>query len=204
MSRFAVLDFETTGLSILEGARATEVAIVITEGGRVVDRFQSLMNAGVRIPPFITELTGISDAMVAAAPPAHVVMRDAARFVADTPLVAHNASFDRRFWCAELERAGILSAEPFLCTLLLSRRIYPEAPRHALGPLLEHLDLPRAVKAHRALADAEMAALLLDRMMHDLRVLHGIARPDRTALLAIQARPRASAPAVLRRLSAQG
>ena len=70
MTRIAVIDFETTGISPAMGDRATEVAIVMMEGGRVVDRFQSLMNAGVRIPSFITQLTGITNAMVAAAPPA--------------------------------------------------------------------------------------------------------------------------------------
>ena len=70
MSTIAVIDFETTGVSPEQGARATEVAIVLLEQGRVVDRFQSLMNAGVRIPSFITQLTGITNAMVAAAPPA--------------------------------------------------------------------------------------------------------------------------------------
>ncbi|MEA3394324.1 MAG: exonuclease domain-containing protein, partial [Pseudomonadota bacterium] len=56
MSAFAVIDFETTGMSPDLGDRATEVAIVMVDGGRVVDRFQSLMNAGVRIPSFITQL----------------------------------------------------------------------------------------------------------------------------------------------------
>ncbi len=68
--RLAVIDFETTGISPSMGDRATEVAIVLTEGGRVVDRFQNLMNAGVYIPSFITQLTGITNAMVQAAPPA--------------------------------------------------------------------------------------------------------------------------------------
>jgi DNA polymerase-3 subunit epsilon len=98
----AIIDFETTGSTPAQGARATEVAIVLVEGGRVVDQFQSLMNAGVRIPPFITQLTGITNAMVADAPPAAEVMAQARRFVGDTPLVAHNAPFDRGFWQAEL------------------------------------------------------------------------------------------------------
>ncbi|MDP3826866.1 MAG: exonuclease domain-containing protein, partial [Polaromonas sp.] len=68
MTRIAVIDFETTGLSPAMGDRATEVAIVLLEYGCVVDRFQSLMNAGVHSPAFITSLTGISNAMVAAAP----------------------------------------------------------------------------------------------------------------------------------------
>ena len=66
MSPIAVIDFETTGISPAHGDRATEVAIVLVESGRVVDRFQSLMNAGIRVPAFITQLTGISNAMVAA------------------------------------------------------------------------------------------------------------------------------------------
>jgi DNA polymerase-3 subunit epsilon len=60
----AIIDFETTGISPAEGDRPTEVAIVLTENGAVVDRFQSLMNPGVRIPAFITQLTGITNAMV--------------------------------------------------------------------------------------------------------------------------------------------
>ena len=137
--RIAVIDFETTGISPGMGDRATEVAIVLTEGGRVVDRFQSLMNAGVYIPAFITQLTGITNAMVQAAPPAESVMRDAARFVGDTPMVAHNASFDRRYWMAELARAGLAAPQPFACTVLLSRRLYPEAPSHKLGALVQPL-----------------------------------------------------------------
>ena len=69
-SPIAVIDFETTGMTPAQGARATEVAIVRMEGGRAVDRFASLMKTGVWIPPFITRLTGITNAMVDAAPAA--------------------------------------------------------------------------------------------------------------------------------------
>ena len=106
MPRIAVIDFETTGLSPAMGDRATEVAIVMVEDGEVVGRFQSLMNAGVRISAFIESFTGISNAMVAGAPPASHVMAEASRFVGNTPMVAHNASFDRRYWAAELARAA--------------------------------------------------------------------------------------------------
>ena len=92
--RIAILDFETTGMSPAHGARAAEVGIVVVEGGRIVDRYQSLMNAGQRMPGFITQLTGITTAMLQSAPPAEVVMREAARFGGNAPLVAHNASFD--------------------------------------------------------------------------------------------------------------
>ena len=193
MSLIAVIDFETTGLSPAMGDRATEVAIVLVEAGRVVDRFQSLMNAGVRIPAFITGLTGISNAMVAAAPPAATVMRDASRFVGNAPLVAHNAAFDSKFWETELARAGQAAAQPFACTLLLSRRLYPQAPSHKLGVLVDYHRLPRGGRAHRALADAEMAAALLGQIQHDLRTRHGVARPDHALLMVLQ---RCAKPAV--------
>ena len=88
MPRIAVIDFETTGLSLAMGDRATEVAIVMVEDGKVVGRFQSLMNAGVRISAFLESFTGISNAMVAGAPPAADVIAQASRFVGDAPMVA--------------------------------------------------------------------------------------------------------------------
>lgn len=187
----AVIDFETTGMAPAQGARATEVAIVLLEGTQVVDRFASLMQTGAWIPPFIEELTGISNAMVAAAPPAEAVMREAARFVGDAPMVAHNAAFDSKFWQSELQHAGLQATQPFACTVLLSRRVYPDAPSHSLGRLTDHLGLPRAGRAHRALADAEMAAALLACMQRDLCQRFGLAWPDHALLMQLQrcARP---------------
>ena len=193
MSRIAVIDFETTGLSPAMGDRATEVAIVLVEGGQVVDRFQSLMNAGMYIPAFITALTGITNAMVAAAPDSDQVMRDANRFVGNAPMVAHNASFDRRFWQAELTRAGEAAMQSFACTMLVARRMYPQAPSHKLGVLVDYHQLPKAGRAHRAMADAEMAASLLGQIQHDLRVKHCVARADHGLLMALQ---RCAKPAV--------
>jgi DNA polymerase-3 subunit epsilon len=186
MNAIAVIDFETSGLMPEAGGRATEVAIVLTEAGRIVDRFASLMNAGIWIPPFITELTGISNAMVSAAPPAAQVMQEAARFVGQRPLVAHNASFDRKFWQAELGRIGLDAPQPFACTVLLARRLYPDAPNHKLGTLADFHALPRSGRAHRALSDAEVTAELLLRMQADLRGRHGIQAPDHEFLQALQ------------------
>jgi DNA polymerase-3 subunit epsilon len=197
MTRIAVIDFETTGISPSMGDRATEVAIVLTERGQVVDRFQSLMNAGVRIPAFITQLTGITNAMIATAPPAEAVMADAARFVGDTPLVAHNAGFDQRYGRAELPRAGGPAEQPFACTGLLSRRLYPVVPSHKLGTLVDWFQLPRTGQAHRALADAEMATELLARIQHDLRARHGVADPDHGFLMKLQRCARKALPKLL-------
>lgn len=200
--RIAVIDFETTGTSPQHGDRATEVAIVMTERGRVVDRYQSLMNAGVRIPAFITQLTGITNAMLAAAPPAAQVMAEAARFVGEVPLVAHNAGFDRRYWQAELALCGLPAAQPFACTVMLSRRLYPEAPSHKLGALVDWFGLPRTGAAHRALADAEMAAELLGRIRHDLMLRHGVAQPDHAFLCALQKCSKAALPKFWQRQAA--
>ena len=197
MSCLAVIDFETTGATPAHGARATEVAICLLEGGRIVDRFASLMNAGVRIPSFITQLTGISNAMVAAAPSADVVMREAAAFVGTRPLEAHYAAFERQFWRSELAHCGLQAPHDFACTLLLSRRLYPDAPNHKLGTLAQWFDLPSSGRAHRALADAEVAAHLLARMQHDLQTRHGCRRTDAALLMALQRTAKAQVGAFL-------
>ena len=199
MSLTAVIDFETTGISPACGDRATEIAIVLVENGKVVDRFQSLMNTGVRIPAFITQLTGITNAMVAAAPAAAQVMAEASRFVGAAPLVAHNAAFDRRFWQAESALAGLAAPQPFICTLLLSRRLYPQAPSHKLGSLVDYHCLPRTGQAHRALADAEMAGELLGQIGRDLSLQFGIASPTNELLLSLQACSRKAVPAHIQR-----
>ena len=106
MEIIAVVDFETTGMSPRLGARATEIAVVLVQGARIVGRYQSLMRSGAWVPPFIEQLTGISNRMLDGAPPASQVMREVAAFVGASPMAAHNAAFDRSFWDAELERAG--------------------------------------------------------------------------------------------------
>lgn len=203
--RFAVLDFETTGLSPAAGDRATEIAIVVMEGEREVDRFQSLMNAGVRLSSFIEAYTGITNEMVAAAPPAADVMAQAGRFVGDTPLVAHNASFDSRFWAAEMERLGPDGGGPapaFACTLLLSRRLYPEARSYGLGALAQWHALSSAGRAHRALADAQVAARLLSCIRRDLGRRYALEGAPHALLLQLQRAQRHTLPKVIERYRA--
>jgi DNA polymerase-3 subunit epsilon len=171
METIAVIDFETTGMAAQAGGgRATEIAAVLVRNGQIVDSYQSLMRTGAHVPPFIERLTGISNAMLSEAPPAETVMREVADFTQGCPLVAHNASFDRSFWQAELEMAGCEPdpAHEFACTVLLARRLYPEAPNCKLGTLQQFFDLPDAGRAHRALADATVTARLLLRMQRDL------------------------------------
>lgn len=190
MEPVAVIDFETTGLSPAHGDRATEIAAVILQDGKVVDRYQSLMNAGVRIPSHIEALTGISDAMVRAAPAADAVMGQVADFVGDYPLVAHNASFDSRFWDAELARIGRRRHQEFACSMLVARRVFPQAPSHKLGVLIDFAGLPVVGRYHRALADAEMAASLLLRLEDELRGRYRVLDVSHALLRRIQSVPK--------------
>lgn len=168
--RLAVVDFETTGMGPSSGARATEVGVVVLEGGEIVDQYASLMFTGVPVPPFIERLTGISNAMLDDAPGAREVMAAVHERTQGCPMVAHNAGFDRGFWVAELLRAGVdASQTPFICTVKLARRLYPQAPSHKLGQLARWAELPDNGRAHRALADALTTAHLLQRMAQDLR-----------------------------------
>lgn len=184
----AVIDFETTGASPGQGARATEIAAVLVDDGRIVGHYQSLMNSGAWVPPFIEQLTGISNAMLADAPPAQDVMREVLRFTAGCPLVAHNAAFDRGFWRAEGERAGTTPQAEFACTVRLSRRLTPQAPNHRLATLAAWHRLPDAGRAHRALADATTTAHLLLCLQQQLQQRLG-RRPDHALLCAVQSLP---------------
>lgn len=199
MDVVAVIDFETTGLSPAQGDRATEIAAVIVEDGQVVDRYQSLMNAGVRIPSFIESLTGISNSMIRSAPQAAQVMREVAEFVGDIPLVAHNASFDSKFWDAELAHINQRRRQEFACSLLLARRILPQAPSHKLGDLVQFANLPKAGRAHRALADAEMAASLLQHLEKLLCSRFSVKQVTHELLRKIQGTPKAKLETFLER-----
>ena len=190
METIAVIDFETTGMAPETGARATEIGVVLIRDGCVIDRYASLMNTGAWVSPFIEQLTGISNEMLEDAPPSERVMREVADFVGDAPMAAHNAAFDRKFWDAELARVDRVRIGEFACTLLLSRRLYPDAPSHKLGNLGRWAGLPSTGRAHRALADAELAARLLLRMESDLIARYGVSEVSHPMLREVQAASR--------------
>ena len=156
----AFLDFETTGLSADSGDRPTEVAVVFVRSRKIVDRYQSLINPGRRIPDYVVGLTGITNSMVSTAPDPGVVMRQLHSRIGNVPVVAHNASFDRKFLETELKRIGMRHEIDMYCSMRVARRIYSDAPNHKLGTLVDHAGLVFSGKAHRAMADAEMTARL--------------------------------------------
>lgn len=161
-----VLDFETTGLSPDMGDRAIEIGAVRLENGKVVDRFQALMNPGFRISGFIENYTGITNSMLQVAPPCAEVMNQFADFLGGSNMVAHNASFDKRFLDAELRKISRHYAGEFSCSLLATRRVFQGAPNHKLGTLVDYVNLPSEGTFHRALYDSEMTAKLWIAMLN--------------------------------------
>jgi DNA polymerase-3 subunit epsilon len=164
-----ILDFETTGLSPDNGDRAIEIGAVKLENGVITDRFQELMNPGRPVSYFIEDYTGITNKMLSKAPPCCEVMERFAHFIQGQNLVAHNASFDKRFLDSELQRISASYDGTFTCSLLLSRRIYQAAPNHRLGTLIEYKCIASNGSFHRALYDSEMTAKLWLAMLDDIQ-----------------------------------
>ncbi|KKI37484.1 DNA polymerase III subunit epsilon [Burkholderia vietnamiensis] len=200
MQTVAVLDFETTGLSPALGDRATEIAVILLRDGQIVDRYHSLMNAGRRIPSDVVALTGITNDMIASAPAVSKVMKEAAAFVGNHPVVAHNAGFDKRFWEAELGILDVSAEQSFACTLLVARRIYPHAQSHRLSSLAEMLRLPKSGRAHRAMVDAETAGHLWCRLQRDISETYGLDPVDHALMARLQRTSKAKVPTYLRSL----
>ena len=169
-----ILDFETTGLSPDNGDRAIEIGAVKIENGEITDRFQELMYPGRRVSSFIEDYTGISNGMLSKAAPCHEVMVRFADFIQGQNLVAHNASFDKRFLDSELNRISTNYDGQFACSLLLSRRLYQKAPNHKLGTLINYKGIASNGSFHRALYDSEMTAKLWLAMLDDISQQTGI------------------------------
>ena len=150
----AFVDLETTGATA-SSDRITEIGIVEVDADGSVREWQQLVNPGQPIPPFIEQLTGISNAMVANAPPFAEVAGEALRRLEGRLFIAHNAGFDYGFLKNEFQRLGITFRAPVLCTVKLSRTLFPEHKRHNLDTLIERHGL-HAEARHRALADAQL------------------------------------------------
>jgi DNA polymerase-3 subunit epsilon len=197
-----VLDFETSGLSPGHGDRITEVAVVRIQDNRVVDRFDSLVNCGVRLTPYIIGYTGITQRMVDSAPPARAVIEQLIRFVGSSCVVAHNAGFDQRFFESECDRSGFRSiAGPFLCSLLLSRRIFPQYRSHALGNITSQLGIQFPGAAHRAASDAAVTASLVLRIAAEMQRSHAHLTIDSSLLRKVMKMPVATTQEKLARLA---
>ena len=165
---FVVFDLETTGAKT-PPCRITEIGAYRVHGGRITAEFQSLVNPQMRIPSFITALTGISDEMVKDAPLFSEVVCDFLDFIGDAVLVAHNAPFDMRFLNYEIGRIyeDYRVANPCLCTVQLSRKLLPQIQNHKLKTVAEHYAVS-LVNHHRAAADALATAEIFVNLLSAL------------------------------------
>jgi DNA polymerase III epsilon subunit family exonuclease len=172
---FTVVDLETTGGSAAD--RILEVGAVRVEQNHPTREFSSLLNPGIPIPPFITSMTGIREAMVAEAPSFHQIAEPLLEFVGNSVLVAHNLPFDLGFLNRALSRSRrLVLANPCLCTVRLGRRLLSHLPNRRLDTVAEHYRISIAER-HRALGDARATAQILIRFVGELAE-QGIRRMD--------------------------
>ncbi len=151
---YLLLDLETTGGNALRD-RITEVAAVRIEHGAEVARWSTLVNPGVPISGFIERLTGISNAMVADAPPFADVAAQLLALLDGAVLVAHNVRFDHGFLLHELARLNVTLRAQTLCTVRLSRLLYPQFKSHGLDAIMQRHGLATTAR-HRAMGDVQL------------------------------------------------
>lgn len=157
---FVVVDLETTG-GAPGGGGITEIGAVRVVGGRLTDTFTTLVNPGRRIPPFVVALTGITDEMVADAPPIAEALPRFLDFAGDAVLVAHNAAFDMAHLnAAHAHLTGRTIDANVLCTIRLARRLMPELRRRSLDSVAGALGIS-CWDRHRGLGDARITAEVL-------------------------------------------
>ncbi|HEU4778620.1 MAG TPA: exonuclease domain-containing protein [Steroidobacteraceae bacterium] len=152
-SPVAFVDIETTGCT--PGShRIIDVAVIGATGDAVDFEWQTLVNPGVRVPAGITELTGIDNEMLADAPPFERVAKELRERLEDRVFIAHNVRFDYGFVRREFANMGTPWRSPNLCTVRLSRALYPQMPRHNLDAVMERHDI-HIENRHRAMPDAQ-------------------------------------------------
>jgi DNA polymerase-3 subunit alpha (Gram-positive type) len=165
---FVVFDLETTGAKA-GPCRITEIGAYRVKNGLVSEKFETLVNPEIPIPPFIVRLTRITDEMVKDAPRFADVAHSFLEFIGDSILVAHNSGFDMHFLNHEI---GLVYPDyrvgnPCLCTVKLSRKLLPELPSHRLKMLADHYQLD-LVNHHRAAADAYATAHIFVNLLAKL------------------------------------
>lgn len=160
---YAIIDIETTGGGI-RWSRITEIAIYIHDGRQVLDSYSTLVNPGISIPPFISQLTGITDDMVQDAPSFEEIAPTVEQLTRGCTFVAHNVQFDYNFIRSEFANLGQVYERDRLCTVRLSRQLLPGKTSYSLGRLCEEVGI--AINArHRAAGDAEATVRLLELMV---------------------------------------
>lgn len=160
---YSVVDIETTGNGY-KGQKITEISIFIFDGEKIIDEFTSLVNPEQKIPYFITNLTGITEAMVRTAPKFYEIAKKVAEITKDTVFVAHNVNFDYNIIRDEFKSLGFDFKRKKLCTVRLSRKIIPGLASYSLGNICSAEGIEIAAR-HRAKGDAEATVELFRRLI---------------------------------------
>ena len=169
--QFAIVDIETTG-GFASQHGITEIAIVYHNGKEIEGKYETLVNPNQPIPPFIVGMTGISNAMAASAPQFREVTEKVHNLLQNRIFVAHNVNFDYSFIKHHLQLAGFDLNVPKLCTIRLSRKVFPSFKKHGLGHLTRELGI-KIENRHRAGGDAYATAQVLDIVLQNngLRII---------------------------------
>ncbi|MFN0014379.1 MAG: exonuclease domain-containing protein [Saprospiraceae bacterium] len=160
---YAIIDVETTGGSA-RFERITEIAIVLHDGKQVLDTFSTLLNPERSIPWSITQITGITDEMVAHAPRFFEVAKQIVQMTEGAVFVAHNVAFDYGFVSEEFARLGYEFSRKKLCTVRLARQVFPGLPSYSLSNLKRHFGIV-SEKSHRALDDTLATVEVFERIL---------------------------------------
>lgn len=160
---YAIIDVETTG-GVARYERITEIAIVLHDGDKVLNTFSTLLNPERSIPRQITQLTGITDQMVAHAPKFFEVAKQIVQLTEGKIFVAHNVNFDYSFVREEFLRLGYDFQRRQLCTVRLARKVFPGLPSYSLSNLKKHFEI-HADKSHRALDDTLATTRLFEKIL---------------------------------------
>ncbi len=167
---YVVVDTETTGGSAPHN-RIIDIAAYHVSDGIILGKYQTLINPGRPIPPWITALTGIDDDMVKHAPRFGDIAAELRNFLNKGVFVAHNAAFDYRFIQCEFARLEQEWERSKLCTVRLARKLYPELPSRSLGNLCAYLMID-ITDRHRAAGDAEATVYVLKHLLKKLAMEH--------------------------------
>ncbi|MBR4916825.1 MAG: 3'-5' exonuclease [Fibrobacter sp.] len=159
MLKFAVVDVETSG-GAGDQNRITEIGIALLDGNEQVGEFHSLVDPCVPITPFVQNLTGITDEMVSGQPQFQAIAEKVAELLDGRIFVAHNVQFDCKVVRTELKRCCVKFDPPRLCTVKLSRKVFPGFPSYSLHNLTESLGLSD-FRHHRAMDDTLACAEIL-------------------------------------------
>lgn len=162
---YAIVDIETTG-GFAGKSKITEIAVVIHDGEKIIEQYETLLNPEQLVPSYITGLTGISQDMVENAPLFSEVAGELHQLLSDKIFVAHNVSFDYSFIKKAFENEGYLFTNKKLCTVRLSRQIIPDQRSYSLGNLCESLAI-RIENRHRAMGDAKATTILFEKLIKE-------------------------------------